>query len=768
MMNTGAGLVKGLPVARVPRAKPLHSRRQGGDRVTDPATDSPVESAWTKLRRRKVVQWGVAYAAGSWGFLQGVQFLAETFEWSGRVLKLSTLAFALGLPVVLVLAWYHGDRGEQRVRGTELAIVTLLFLIGGGLFWRYHSASEPQLATTSPATSSEPAATIADSRPSIAVLPFDNRSKLEDDVFFVDGIYDDILTQLSKVSGMRVISRTSVEQFRGTKLPIKNIAEQLGVAQVLEGGVQRAGDRVRVTVQLIDANTDAHLWAENYDRELTAANIFAIQSEVATAIAAALKATLTADEKMRLNAIPTQNLEAWEAYQIGKQRMAKRTSAALADAGSFFREAIDLDPEFALAHVGLGDSLRLQTEYSGAPLESALSQAEHEVEVALDLEPNLAEAWASSGGLAYSKARFDRAEDSLRRAIELNPNYAAARHWYSLVLNETGQRDESLVQIQRAAQLDPLSMVINVTLGDSLMQVGRFEEAAARYRKAMQVDPESPSPYIGLGTLNAYARNRFVAAVPLADRALALDADSPLASAVLGMLRLDMDDAPEATRLISAATSRWPDEFYANAYAAALYGALGDVAAAERHARRALAAWPRDYRSVAILGSSDIRKGDAKAARARYASIYPELQSATNPKVDASNYQAAIDLAVLLQKTGELDRATELLNGSEQAILSISRLGFAGYYAGYGIADVRIHALRGDTAKSLAALREAEIAGWRGPAWRYYRDFDPALTSIRDEPEFNAVFADIERDMARQRAELAARPKDAPLELELH
>jgi hypothetical protein len=123
---------------------------------------------------------------------------------------------------------------------------------------------------------------------------------------------------------------------------------------------------------------------------------------------------------------------------------------------------------------------------------------------------------------------------------------------------------------------------------------------------------------------------------------------------------------------------------------------------------------------------------------------------------------------VLLQKTGELDRATELLNGSEQAILSISRLGFAGYYAGYGIADVRIHALRGDTAKSLAALREAEIAGWRGPAWRYYRDFDPALTSIRDEPEFNAVFADIERDMARQRAELAARPKDAPLELELH
>ena len=203
--------------------------------MTDQATDPPVESAWTKLRRRKLVQWGLAYAAGAWGFLQGVQFLAGAFEWSGRVLKLSTLAFVLGLPVVLVLAWYHG-------------------------------ASEPQLATTAPAESTGPAATIADPRPSIAVLPFDNRSAKQDDTYFVDGIHDDILTQLSKVSGMRVISRTSVEQFRDTKPPIKSIAEQLGVAQILEGGVQRAGDRVRVTVQPIDAATDDHVWAENYDR----------------------------------------------------------------------------------------------------------------------------------------------------------------------------------------------------------------------------------------------------------------------------------------------------------------------------------------------------------------------------------------------------------------------------------------------------------------------------------------------------------------------
>ena len=322
--------------------------------MTDTPTGREEGGAWAKLRRRKVVQWGIAYAAGAWGFLQGLAYISTLLDWPAHLQKLTGLALLIGLPIVLVIAWYHGDRGEQRVTRVELAIVTLLFLVGGGLFWRYHSVSEPQLEASTSSTSSEPDATIADSRPSIAVLPFDNRSAKQDDTYFVDGIHDDILTQLSKVSGMRVISRTSVEQFRDTKLPIKSIAEQLGVAQILEGGVQRAGDRVRVTVQLIDANTDAHLWAENYDRELTAANIFAIQSEVATAIAAALKATLTADEKTRLNAIPTQNLEAWEAYQLGKQRMARRTSKGLAEAERFFSRAIELDAGFALAHVGIG------------------------------------------------------------------------------------------------------------------------------------------------------------------------------------------------------------------------------------------------------------------------------------------------------------------------------------------------------------------------------------------------------------------------------
>ena len=298
-------------------------------------TDTPPvregENAWVTLRRRKVVQWGVAYVAGAWALLQGLAFFADVFGWPYQSKRIASLLLVVGLPIALVLAWYHGDRGEQRISRPEFAWLVLLGLLSGGVLWFYGQRATPTPAASTTVTGRGPVTVAAaDERPSIAVLPFENRSRLDDDVFFVDGIHDDVLTQLTKVGALKVIARTSVEQFRDTTLTTKEIGEKLGVTKVLEGGVQRAGDRVRVTVQLIDAATDAHLWAENYDRELTAANIFAIQSEVAIAIASALKATLTPAEQARVYAIPTQNLEAWQAYQLGKQRMGSRTSAALA------------------------------------------------------------------------------------------------------------------------------------------------------------------------------------------------------------------------------------------------------------------------------------------------------------------------------------------------------------------------------------------------------------------------------------------------------
>ena len=493
--------------------------------MTDTPTERESESMWIRLRRRKVVQWGLVYGAAAWGFLQGLEYLSGTYDWPRQIQQLTTLALLIGLPIILVLAWYHGDRGQQRISTPELAILTLLLLLGGGAFWYYQRASEAgkDAPPTASAVQPDTSPGIEDARPSIAVLPFENRSDVEKDAFFVDGIHDDILTQLSKVSALRVISRTSVEQFRDTKLPMKAIADQLGVTKILEGGVQRAGDRVRINVQLIDAATDAHLWAENYDRELSAANIFAIQSEVASAIAGALRASLTAGELAQVTAIPTQNLEAWQAYQLGKQRMARRTTAALTAAEGHFRKAIALDPKFALAWAGLADTLTMQTFFAGRPLAAGLDEADKAAARALELDPNLAEAWASAGLIAHHRQQLERGETMFRRAIALNPNYAPAHQWLGNILFGSGRRDEALASLERAVALDPLSAAINNSLGGAREGVGRFDDALVAYKQAIEIDPKMPGPYWSIGLVYAYGLGRFDTAMPWLEKAASLD-----------------------------------------------------------------------------------------------------------------------------------------------------------------------------------------------------------------------------------------------------
>ncbi len=734
-------------------------------------TGAPIErvgeGALAKLRRRKVVQWGVAFAAAAWTLLQVIEYLTETYAWPPQIRQVATLVLALGLPIVLIIAWYHGDRGEQRVSGAELTIIILLLLLGGGLLWHYErpgkkSAAPPgSVAVPAPAPM-KPVATpaIADPRPSIAVLPFENRSDQSKDAFFVDGIHDDILTQLTKVSAMRVIARTSVEQFRDTRLTTREIGEKLGVGKILEGGVQRAGNRVRITVQLIDATTDAHLWAESYDRELTATNIFAIQSEVAAAIAVALKTTLTAGEQARVNAVPTQNLEAWEAYQHGKQRMARRTSAALADSVEYFEKAVGADPRFALAYVGLADALLIQFYNGYAPRAACLARAEAAIGKALALDPNLAEAHTSLAKLFEHREDTELAEVEYRKAIELNPNYATAHHWYALMLAFQGRFSEALQEAEKAEALDPLSAIINNMVAIALDGEGRFEEALAGYRKAIQNDPAMPVLYGNVGALYAYAYGRFDEAVLWDEKASELDPDDANSLAGPGWDYLDLGDDARAELWLKRAIQRGAESVFANDAMAFWHLYRGEQAEALTFARRSFAVDPRRGGALTLLRDADLAAGNWPAARARHAKAFPELLADEPPSVSGLNYRAAVDLAVVLQKTGERARANQLLDRSEQFIRRIPRMGTHGY----GITDVEIYALRGQRREALTALRQAEKAGWRSP-WRYYRDFDPALASIRDDPEFKAVFADIERDMAGQRARLAARPRNEPLDL---
>jgi tetratricopeptide (TPR) repeat protein len=463
--------------------------------------------------------------------------------------------------------------------------------------------------------------------------------------------------------------------------------------------------------------------------------------------------------------LPTQSLEAWENYQLGRQRLAKRTSAGLTEAERYFRNAIALDPNFALAYSGLADSLALSVDYADAPRAATLERAQAAVDAALKLDPGLADAWVSLGFVESSRGGgIDRQAEVLRRAVELDPNHAMARKGYGLALMDLSRFAEGAAQLEQAARLDPLSAIVQVNLGGALEAQGRFQEAASRYRMAIEVDPLMPIPYRSLAMLAAYAMDDFVAAVPLAEKAVALDPDNPGEAMLLALLYQALGDDESFDRVLRRAEERWPDNALVNVSLALRDLRDGERNGAERHARRALAANPRDSGALSLLGHIDYRKGRYAESVARYRTVYPELFSAA-PRIDVSSFVAAIDLVPALQKLGKTDESLALLAGCEKVMAKLPLLPLFAV-GGFGRApnDARVLALRGYKKEALTALRAAERAGWRW-GWRFYRDFDPAFDSIRDEPEFKAIFADIERDMARQRAELAARPKDAPLDL---
>jgi TolB-like protein/Tfp pilus assembly protein PilF len=711
------------------------------------------------LRHRKVVQWGLAYAAAAWGLAQGLAHLVATYHWPEWVQQVGTLLLLIGLPFALVLAWYHGEKGEQRVGWSELTILFLLLLLGGGALWFYGQNYESTPTATAPAPAAPLAASSAsDVRASIAVLPFENRSNVQEDAFFVDGIHDDILTRLAKVSALKVISRTSVERFRDTDLGMRQIAQQLGVQHILEGGVQRAGGRVRITVQLIDATSDAHLWAETYDRELSAEDIFAIQSEVAARIAGSMQATLTATEKAGLATVPTQSLEAWENYQIGGQRMATRNVAAAAEAERFFRKAIDLDPAFAPAYTALAWSLNNQAQYGSLPYEATLAQADAELDKALRLDPALAGAWGFSAFIAFERGQYAQAELRYRRAIELQPNDAGLRSSHGHMLQGRGKNAEALAELRLAVELDPLAGIVHSGLGSVLKANGDFASALKSYRRAIEIDPMLVNPYLGIGSGYGYCRGRFDEAIPWLEEAFRLDPRGNNSTALLALFHLGLEDLAGAEQWLERAEKQGNLKPQGAVAGALLALFRGDEARAQQYA---LQATNPESTDLWLLRDADLRTANYAAARGRYKKAFPELFGAEIPELDGLNALAAIDLALVLQQTGETERANRLLQRGEAYIRTIPRL----CERGVGISDVAIHAIRGERAKALAALSEAQQAGWRNPKWRYYRDFDPNLATIRNEPDFKAVFDEIQRDMARQRAVLAARPKDVTLDL---
>jgi TolB-like protein len=305
------------------------------------------------------------------------------------------------------------------------------------------------------------------------------------DVYFADGMTEEIISTVSGISGLDVISRTSVMSYKGTTKRVEEIGRELKVGSVLEGSFRKAGNRIRVTAQLIDVAADKHLWAQNYDRMLE--DIFAVQSDVAEQVAEALRVQILSAERERLENRPTENTTAYTLYLKGRYQWYRRWPEDLKKAAECFEDSVREDPGFALGYVGQADcAIMLQYGWNIDPEEN-LAKAKTMAEKALQLDPTLAEAHATFGFVHFEEYDFRKAEEELRKAIELKPSYATAHHWYSMVLRVEQRWDEALKEIEEAAELDPLSGAIVSQFGAYYFARRDFSKAAEKYNMAVKL-----------------------------------------------------------------------------------------------------------------------------------------------------------------------------------------------------------------------------------------------------------------------------------------
>jgi TolB-like protein/Tfp pilus assembly protein PilF len=621
-----------------------------------------------ELKRRNVYKVAVTYAVVAWLLIQIATQTFPFFGVPGWAIRLVILLLVLGFPVALVIAWAfeltpeglkRTDETPRRQRGGRawLAIVVAAGSLSAGLFFlgRYsaprHDAQFGALAK------------------SIAILPFENRSEDKTNGYFADGIQDEILTRLAKIDDLKVISRTSTLHYKSSPENLPEIAKELGVAHILEGSVQKSGEQVRVNVQLINAGTDSHLWAEVYDRKLT--DIFVVESEVAEKIADSLRAKLGGNERKELKAKPTENAEAYDAYLRGKATWDKlSTSAESSDAAvTYYKRAVQLDPKFAIAWAALAVvEAHTYAYYDRTP--SHLAETKGAVDRAFELEPDLGDAWFALGTYRYRcLTDYPGALEAFEKAREHGVFRPLALDYSAYVKRRQGKWDEALALQTEAEPLDPRNTNLLSEHATTLRAVRRFAEAHRLLERALEITPNDP--YLLAQQAEIYdAEGNLEAGGKLLER-VPIDARDPF---IFGMriqhfiLTNHPQEAIQALENALRTPELLPDVLAANYRGSigAIYMGLDDKAAAHEHLIASRAA----FESIRNRGHQGSR------ANSDLAQVCGFLGDAACVEREAARLQNAIDTDAYEGQNYLLGIATARtwLGQTDAAIEALSRL----------------------------------------------------------------------------------------------
>jgi len=726
---------------------------------------SGMTSVWGELKRRNVVRVAIAYAIVSWLILQIADVLMPLLslpEWVGGFVF---LLLVIGFLLALILSWAYeltpeGLKKEKEVDRSQsithitgrkfdyLIIAVLILALSYFAFdkfvldpWR-----DAELIQTTTVAVTEKAAETADN--SIAVLPFRNRSANEENAeFFSDGVHDELLTNLSRIRELKVISRTSVMNYRDTTKNLRRIGEELGVAHILEGGVQRAGNMVRINVQLIDAATDNHLWAEVYDRQLSAENIFGIQTEIARAITNALEATLSPREQELLAVIPTTNLEAYDNLLLARQLFDRGNWQNLRDAQSHLKKAIELDPEFVQAYVLLARTY-IGLFYTGAAtLQEISGPWEDAVQTALSLDGNNAGANAVYAQF-LERSGMEGADDAFQKARQLEPANVDIMVMYAQYQRATFHFDRALQLYQLARELDPLSIKVLFGLARIYEARSETDKALELYARIRQIDPSSSTgvgpasgPYMSVGDMVQSTNWLF--------KALAMDPEDSDLSNWIALAYLDFGDINSARQWLSWIERAQNTNPMTLAGMAMLNTYGGNSDAAIKYARESLEnqmpdRWGSDAKMIRTLLIWAIHNDQTDAALELVRRAHPELFESPQ-RINADNVLQAIDTAHLLQMKGQNEIAGKLL----QAVISTHEVPYAVTELWMVTGKAQALALLGDKQAAIKELRNQVDSGWR-LFWRWDTELNPNFESLRKEPEFQAIVEFLRTDMARQ------------------
>lgn len=721
-------------------------------------------SFFAELRRRNVYRVGIAYVVVAWLVLQAIDIILPIMQAPDWFSQMVLVLLAIGFPFALIFAWAYemtpeGLKLEKDVDRTAsitqetgqhlnriiigVLVVAVGLLLADKFLLSTNDASIEQVAVSEAEESAEVTAT---GTPSIAVLPFANMSADESSTYFSDGLADTLLHMLAQIREIRVAARTSSFQFRDQNTDITKIAEALNVGTILEGSVQRAGNKIRVTAQLIEAETGYHLWSGNYDRSLD--DVFAIQDEIANEVVAALKVSLLGESATRLTEHGTENVAAYTEYLLAINDMNKFSFESMRRAEQRFLNALRTDPGYGLAWARLGELYLNMDEFGVGDFEEMNEKARDAASKALDLDANSAVAIAVLAEVEHNYGNTDMAEQLFERAIELGPNEAVALHGLAAVLTVRNEREKAVELLLEALARDPLSTTVLGQLAGHYRIMGKTDAALAYITKMREIEPESPYSWYREAYVQFDLGNWALATVNF-ERAHELDPDDPETAAAIADHYLALGMMADARKWYDRSTEIDPAHPVARSAPLAVYlyersdspdgpalaRQLLDEDMASRQNARALV--------LQTLWDDAVRNDTWDATIDLLRDHFPEYFEADGAwgSFDVTDWF----VGAMLFAAGHEDQAMRIMQPFVETSAESSRKYRVGNMHAWNLAAT------GQRDELLAALHELTVSRRAPATWPVSVTRLHAFDFVRDEPEFIAYAEWLESHAVEQR-----------------